>query len=168
MSSTPISTLETTLVVPDDQQLRDFGTLSYLASYCPLHQQYSPGLLRSLFMPAVTHGCVRFFENEDGVNAAALIWARLSDDASSKMIYDSVPPIHEDWSSGENLWFLDLIAPFGHGKQVIRHLARNPPDGPFYFARLGENGKIRKVTHGDARMGRRGFVQSYRISSNAA
>jgi len=168
MGSTSSPPVETTLVVPTAQQYQDYGTLSYLASYCKLHQRYSPALLRSLFLPAVTHNCVRFFANDDGATAAALIWARLSDDVTEAMIFDSTPPTLDNWASGENLWFLDLIAPFGHGQQIARHLARNPPEGPFHFARLGSNGKIRKVISGDASKTRGGRVKVYQISENAA
>ncbi len=158
----------TSLVVPDAAQFGAYGKLSWLASFCPLHQRYSPALLRSFFLPAVTHDCVRFFANDKGVTAAALIWARLSDEVSNRMIFDNRPPALKDWNSGENLWFLDLIAPFGHGAQIARHLARNPPEDPFYFARLGPDGKIRKVVHGDASKGRRGLVRAYAINHRAA
>ena len=158
----------TTLVVPDAAQFGAYGTLSWLASFCPLHQRFSPALLRSYFLPAVTHDCVRFFANEQGVTAAALIWARLSDEVSNRMIFDSRPPAPGDWNSGENLWFLDLIAPFGHGRQIARHLARNPPEDPFFFARLGADGKIRKVVHSDASKGRHGRVRAYAIDREAS
>ena len=156
-----------TIVVPSDAQYREYGMLTYLASYCPLHKRYAPDLLRLFFLPAVSHGCVRFFANEAGAVAAALIWARLSDEVSEKMIFENRPPVFDDWKSGENLWFLDLIAPFGHGRQIARHLARKPPDGPFYFARLGRDGKIRKVVRGDASKGRRGSVRAYMIDRQA-
>ena len=168
MSRHTSTDVATTLVVPDKTQFGAYGTLSWLASFCPLHQRYSPALLRSFFLPAVTHDCVRFFANDNGVTAAALIWARLSDDVSQKMIFDNRPPAANDWNSGENLWFLDLIAPFGHGRQIARHLARTPPEDPFYFARLDNEGKIRKVVHGDASKGKRGRVRAYSIERKAA
>ncbi len=168
MSNSSFIQTDTTVVVPTDTQFQAYGRLSYLSAYCPLHRTFSPALLKSLFLPAVTHDCVRFFANENGAHAAALIWARLSDQAAEKMIYDSKPPVFEDWASGNNLWFLDIIAPFGHGKQIIRHLARNPPEGPFYFGRVGPDGKIRKVVEGDKNRGRRGMVHSYTISRDAA
>ncbi len=168
MSRKDPTNVTTTLVVPDQAQFGAYGTLNWLASFCPLHQRYSPALLRSFFLPAVTHDCVRFFANDAGTPAAALIWARLSNEVSQKMIFDNRPPALNDWNSGENLWFLDLLAPFGHGRQVARHLARTPPEDPFYFARLDASGRIRKVVHGDASKGRHGMVRAYRIDREAA
>jgi len=153
---------------PMPDSIAMFGALSFLAAHCPLHSRLHAGLLRQLFLPAAEHNCVRLFQNNKGVPCAALIWARLSDEVSEKMVYDNLPPSPEDWKSGSNLWFLDLIAPFDHGVEVARHIARNPPDGPFYFGRIGMDGKIRKVVHADASKGRRGRVNSYVIRRMAA
>lgn len=133
------------------------GRLSFLASHCPLHRQFPAAALARIFIPAINHDCVRFFENEDGAVAAALIWARLSDEVGARMVHDSQPPDETQWASGKNLWFLDILAPFGHGTQVARHIARNPPGEPFFFARLGKAGALRKVVrgHAGARKGQR-------------
>ncbi|MCG6903092.1 MAG: toxin-activating lysine-acyltransferase [Rhodobacter sp.] len=149
-----------------ESQLLSLGRLSYLATYCPLHRQFPTASLARLFVPAINHQCVRFFQNETGQVCAALIWARLSDAVSERMIFDQTPPDDSDWVSGNNLWFLDLLAPFGHGRVVARHLARNPPEGPFYFARLGKGGKVRKVVRGDASAWKANRVRSFFIDPN--
>ena len=111
---------------------------------------------------------MRFFEDENGATAAALIWARLSDAVSERMLFEKIPPTGEEWAAGRNLWFLDLIAPFGHGRAVARHIARNPPEGPFFYARMDEAGNVRKVVEGDATRGKRGLVQTFRFDREAA
>jgi len=135
---------------PTDDSLLSLGKLQYLASYCPLHSKFPSALLARLFVPAIDNGCVRFFATADGRPGAALIWARLSDDAVTRMILDKAPPGPDDWASGSNLWFLDLIAPFGQGAQVARHIARNPPAEPFWFARVDQNGRLKRVVQGEA------------------
>ncbi len=111
---------------------------------------------------------MRFFEDEHGATAAALIWARLSGEVSERMLYESIPPTTEEWIAGDTLWFIDLIAPFGHGAQVARHIARNPPNEPFFFARMGAGGQVHKVVEGDATRGRRGLVQAVIVDEEAA
>lgn len=133
-----------------DDQLLALGRLSFLASFCPLHRQFPGAALARIFIPAINNNCVRFFQNEDDQVCAALIWARLSDEVSERMLFDQKPPDAAEWNSGNNLWFLDILAPFNHGRIVARHIARNPPEGPFYFARLGEGGILRKVVRGNA------------------
>lgn len=145
-----------------DPHVLSYGQLSMLASFCPLHRNFPAQALGRLFIPAINFDCVRFFANDQDQVCAALIWARLSDEVSERMVFDQVPPREADWVSGTNLWFLDILAPFGHGKMVARHIARNPPEGPFYFARLGKKGKARKIVRGNAGL-RRGRVRSYML-----
>ncbi|MCZ7675313.1 MAG: toxin-activating lysine-acyltransferase [Roseovarius sp.] len=140
-----------------DRHLLSLGKLHFLAAYCPLHRRFPAAWLARIFVPAVNCDSVRFFENDDGDTCAALIWARLSDAAAERMLSEGRPPAAADWAAGENLWFLDLLAPFGHGRVVARHIARNPPPEPFRFARIDAAGKLRKVVRGDvtARPGER-------------
>ena len=149
-------------------QLLSLGRLSFLAAHCPLHKNFPAHALTRLFVPAINHDCVRFFNNHQDQVCAALIWARLSDEVSERMVFDQDPPAEGDWASGHNLWFLDILAPFDHGRVVARHIARNPPPEPFYFARLGEGGKVRKVVRGDAAAKGRGQVKSFFIAAEQA
>ncbi|TYB83021.1 toxin-activating lysine-acyltransferase [Maritimibacter fusiformis] len=153
---------------PTDEHLLALGKLCFLAGFCPLHRGYRGSVLAGLFFPAVNHGCVRFFEDENGATAAALIWARLTDEAADRMLHDRVLPGEAEWTAGPNLWFLDLIAPFGHGRQVARHIARHPPEGAFRFARLDRDGNLRKVVLGDATRGQRGLVEAVHFVGEAA
>lgn len=147
-----------------DRQCLSLGRLHFLASFCPLHRQFPAAALARLFIPAVNHDCVRFFENDQKQVCAALIWARLTDTVSERMLFDQVPPDASEWASGPNLWFLDILAPFDHGRMIARHIARNPPEGPFYFARLGKGGQPRKVVRGDA-SARRNRVRAYFVDA---
>ena len=76
-----------------------------------------------------------------------------------------MPPAR--WNSGDRLWFMDIIAPFGHGRTVANFVARNPPEEPFWFARVGSEGKIFKVVEGDASRGRRGLVRAFQLDDLA-
>jgi hypothetical protein len=79
-----------------------------------------------------------------------LLWARLSDSISVQMKCGTYHLRPNDWNSGDNLWFVDLIAPFGHGKDVARFVIKNPPPEQFQFARVGSSGGIERVISGDA------------------
>ncbi len=148
-----------------EDALITLGKLHFLAGFCDEHRRWPAFALARLFVPAINHSCVRLFENEDGMTCAALIWAQLSDEVSNRMIYEQRPPTDAEWNSGHNLWFLDLIAPFDHGRWVARHIARNPPDGPFYFARLGQNGAVKKVVQGNRNLPRKKRVQAFCIAA---
>jgi cytolysin-activating lysine-acyltransferase len=132
-------------VFPIPDVIGVYGALAFLAARCPLHGRYSAAQLNQWFMPAVEHNCVRLFQNADGIPCAALIWARLSPEVSGRMLKANAAPGPEDWVSGNELWFMDILAPFGHGGIVARHIARNPPAEAFGFARVGADGRIRKI-----------------------
>lgn len=131
--------------VPFSDSVGTYGALSLLAAHCPLHSSFSARLLNRLFLPAVEHEAVRIFRTSDNKPCGALIWARLSDEVALRMFTENQPPRANDWNSGDHLWFLDLLAPFGHGKDIARHLVRNPPKEAFSFARLGPDKKLRKL-----------------------
>ncbi len=146
-----------------DEQFAALGYLHFLAAYCPLHRRMPAAWLGKLFIPAVNSKCVRFFRNDKNNVCAALIWARLDEDAVDRMLRDSEPPDESVWSSGASLWFLDVLAPFDHGKLVARHIARNPPPEPFYFARLNKAGQVRKVVRAEARARGPDRMQSFHL-----
>lgn len=133
-----------------DEQFASLGYLHFLAAFCPRHQKLPALWLSKLFIPAVNHDCVRFFRNDAGHVCAALIWARLDSDAVEQMLKHNRLSDQSAWARGGSLWFLDVLAPFNHGKVVARHIARNPPAEPFYFARLNSHGAVRKVVRADA------------------
>lgn len=155
------SAAKTRGVGPSESELLSIGKLQFLASFCPLHQRMPAVALARIFYPAINNNCVRFFENEDGRTAAALIWARLSDEVSNRMLHDRIPPTEADWASGDTLWFLDLLAPFGHGRIVARQIARTPPPEAFYFARLDATGGVQRVVCGDASRARGERMQTW-------
>ncbi len=130
---------------PLPESVATYGALSLLAAHCPLHKSYSAELLNRLFLPAIEHKSVRIFRTATNQPCAALIWARLSSHVSSRMLSHNCPPKAKEWNSGDHLWFLDIIAPFGHGKDIARNLARNPPNEAFSFARIGADRKIHKI-----------------------
>ncbi|MEQ9695103.1 toxin-activating lysine-acyltransferase [Shimia sp. SDUM112013] len=117
--------------------------------FCSVHGQLPAATLARIHYPALNRGCVRFFTNSDGKMAAALIWARLDHSVTKRLLQDRIPPTEAEWTAGNTLWLLDLVAPFGHGKDIARHIARTPPEEPFYFARLNTSGKFRKIVRGD-------------------
>lgn len=153
---------------PTDDDMLALGRLQFLAAYCPLHKTYSAALLSRLFFPAINNDCVRFFENADKKICAALIWARLDEDAADRMIHGGMLPDDTTWSSGDMLWFIDLLAPFGHGRSIARHIARNPPDEPFCFARLNAKGKVHKIVEGDRNAGDGDRLRAFVLNSKGA
>lgn len=62
---------------------------------------------------------------KDEVPLGFVSWAKLSDDVAAR--YKRVP--HQlapaDWKSGEQLWIIDLVAPFGNAREILKDLNEN-------------------------------------------
>jgi len=129
--------------IPDSMAL--YGALTFLAARCPKHRRYPAALLDRLFLPAVENRSAKIFPNAAGLPVAAMIWTHMSKGAADRMIAGNHVPEAADWDSGPDLWILDVMAPFGQGRTIARHFARNPPNEAFSFARVGPDGNLRKV-----------------------
>ena len=150
-----------------DDQFTELGYLHFLAAFCPLHRRMSAEWLSKLFIPAVNSKSVRFFRNEHDNVCAALLWARLDEGEVDRMLKHHEPPGADAWNGKGALWFLDVLAPFDHGRLVARHIARNPPPEPFYFARLNTAGQVRKVVRAEASARGRDRMKTFHLRRDA-
>lgn len=50
-----------------------------------------------------------------------LTWAWLDAATETKLLADRLPPPGETWRSGNRLWFIDFLAPYGHTHAIARH-----------------------------------------------
>ncbi len=100
------------------------GGAVWLWLHSPSHRNFPLHALNALLMPAIKH---RQFvlASEAGRPVFYLSWANLSADAERRYLRQHpVNMPEEDWSSGERMWILDFVAPFGHTQAMTRLLQR--------------------------------------------
>lgn len=95
------------------------GEMTWLLTQSPLHRGFALGDLEWLVMPALVHQ--QFYIFRDGEKPVGLaLWAKCSADAEAKLERGMVAPENrlslEDWSSGDRIWLVDLIAPFANAE----------------------------------------------------
>lgn len=73
--------------------------------------------------PLVLEQCKMYLR--DGAPVAFASWARLSDEAAIRYGQAPYQLMPSEWRSGEQVWLIDLIAPFGADKEVLRDLREN-------------------------------------------
>lgn len=79
--------------------------------------------LRDVLLPAARQGNLEIFFNIDGNPVAFVVWAKLGRAAEKKLLGKlQVPPAEDQLNSGDSLWLLDLVAPFGNLKYVLAAL----------------------------------------------
>ena len=97
------------------------GSAVWLWMHSTSHRNVPVHALSTLLLPAIK--CRQFvLASEGGKPVFFLTWAILSPEAERR--YLANPPItmpEADWTSGERMWILDWIAPFGH-TGTARHL----------------------------------------------
>lgn len=100
----------------------DLAALMSLAVASPLHRAWSLESAMRLFPPPIAQGTYRLWA-DGGRIVAACTWACMSPEALAR--YQAGQPLQPaDWRSGELPVVIDLIAPHGHCRSVMRELQR--------------------------------------------
>lgn len=101
-----------------------FGSAAWLWMHSAEHRDVPLLLLSTLLLPALKNAQF-VLASENGKPVFYLSWAWLSAEAETR--YLSQPPQSmriEDWTSGDRLWLLDWIAPFGHTRTMRTLIGR--------------------------------------------
>ncbi|MBC2653492.1 toxin-activating lysine-acyltransferase [Novosphingobium flavum] len=91
------------------------GEMTWLLTQSPLHKAFAIGDLEWLVMPALIHQ--QFYLFRDGAQPVGLaLWAKCNPTAVGKLQRGMVDPQNrltlEEWQSGDEVWLVDLVAPF--------------------------------------------------------
>lgn len=106
-------------------ETESFGAAVWLWMHSPAHREAPLHTLHALLLPAIKR---RQFvlAVESGRPVFYVAWANLDEEAEARYLRD--PPVcmrSADWRSGNRMWFLDWIAPFGHSHAMHRFLAQD-------------------------------------------
>lgn len=126
------------------------GEMTWLLTQSPLHRALAIGDLEWLVMPALI--AEQFYIFRDGERPVGLaLWARTTQEGEAKLGWGMVEPANrlslEEWTSGDRIWLVDLVAPFAneenrHREVMMADLIAGPLAGQaFSFHRTGADGK---------------------------
>jgi cytolysin-activating lysine-acyltransferase len=91
------------------------GEMTWLLTQSPIHKALTIGDLEWLAMPALIHRQFYIFRDAERPVGLAL-WAKCGPEAEAKLERGMIEPENrltlEEWTSGERVWLVDLIAPF--------------------------------------------------------
>lgn len=120
------------------------GEMTWLLSQSPLHRALAIGDLEWLVMPALLNQQFYLFRDGDRPVGLAL-WAETTAEGEAKLGRGMIEPENrltlEEWSGGDRLWLVDLIAPFAdaanrHVEIMMADLISKPLQGrSFQFHR---------------------------------
>lgn len=127
------------------------GEITWLLTQSPLHRELKLADLEWLVMPAMLAGQLYVFR--DGNKPVGLaLWACCTADAEAKLEQGLLEPSNrltvDEWTSGDRVWLVDLVAPFADASNrqielMLADLAAGPLRGQeFRFHRTDdETGK---------------------------
>jgi cytolysin-activating lysine-acyltransferase len=100
------------------------GSTVWLWMHSQKHREAPLHMLSTLLLPAIKHQKFILI-SEQGKPVFYLSWANLNAEAEARYVKNpSYVMPQEDWNSGDRMWVLDWVAPFGHTKVVCKLLQK--------------------------------------------
>lgn len=118
------------------------GETAWLLSQSAAHRHHLfIGDLEWLVMPPLTAGQYRLFYAEQRPVGVAF-WAYVSAETEQRLRGGGARLRSGEWRSGDRLWLIELVAPFGHQDRMLEDLRRTAlADHSFRFIRTQPNGR---------------------------
>lgn len=130
------------------KKLPALGHVTWLYTQSAQHKHFFLQDLESRVLPAlVTEQGKLFFKNEGtGLPLAYISWAYLSEEAEAHfMATQRISVSH--WKSGDRVWLVDLITPFGGTTDVLKELVEKiHPGKDVFMLSPGDDGTVGKRT----------------------
>lgn len=106
------------------ERMQQLGSISWLMLQSELHCRYTISDLVDRIMPSLLRGQYRYYERS-GEPIGFFNWAWLTDEMEAQVLTGNYVLQPDEWTGGKNLWFMEFIAPYGHGRLMVRDLRRN-------------------------------------------
>ncbi|MCV3273395.1 toxin-activating lysine-acyltransferase [Roseobacter sinensis] len=113
------------------------------------HRHHKLGdYFRAEVLPALWTKQVRFYLNNDYAPTAMVTWAWISEDVERELHATGRALTHDEWQSGDRLFFNDWITPYGNIREVLHDVLHNIfPDEPGATSlRRNPDGSVRRVS----------------------
>src|SRR5712691_6083537 len=116
------------------------GEIVWLMSQSPLHKQFFISDLEWFVMTPVLLQQFRLFYDQTKPIGVAF-WATVNDEVEQRLAAGTTRLRPQDWKSGERLWVVEVIAPFGGAEVMVKDLkAKVFPTREMKFLAVGVGG----------------------------
>jgi len=129
----------------EEKRFQILGEVTFLLSASPLHQKALIGSIGKNIIPPLELNQLRIYK-KGSYPVGFVSWAYFSDEIEARFISTPTELEMPDWKSGDNLFFIEFVAPFGHAKSIIKDLTTNIfPDRIAKSLRFKEFGRPPKL-----------------------
>ncbi|WP_425251657.1 toxin-activating lysine-acyltransferase [Janthinobacterium sp. NFX145] len=138
MNTSSLDIIAPALGLPGHSEAEMFGALAWLCMHSKNHRYlWLASLNQSLLNPVKRQQFMLASTLVDGVQqpVAYIAWANFDADAESRYLADGNHSLMrpEDWNSGDRMWIMDWVAPFGHTASFVREVSTRLPESCFRF-----------------------------------
>lgn len=98
------------------------GAVSMLAMKSANHKYLFVSDYEWLVMPPVALKQFVLFRTEKNEPIAFISWASINEDVEKRLLSGSIKLKPQEWNSGDKLYIMDMISPFGIGKEILKQL----------------------------------------------
>lgn len=98
-----------------------FGQVVWLTMRSPLHQNWLLADIERFIVPPLLFGQFKLYCDKERPRAF-VSWAFFNAEAEARYLAEDSRLELDDWRSGDRLWMIDFIAPFGDAGGVCRDL----------------------------------------------
>ena len=121
------------------------GEIVWLMSQSPLHKQFFISDLEWLVMtPVLLRQFRLFYDRAKPIGVA--FWATVDEEVEQRLAAGTTRLRPQDWKSGERLWVVEVIAPFGGPEEMVKDLkAKVFPAREMRFLAVGKEGREVRV-----------------------
>ncbi len=117
------------------------GEIVWLMSQSPLHKQFFIADLEWFVMTPILLQQFRLFYAKDRPMGVVL-WAYVDDDTAARLAAGTNKLRPQDWKSGNTLWAVEVIAPFGGAEEMLKDLkAKVFPTRDVRYVSVAADGK---------------------------
>lgn len=138
--------------MPPEQRSRLLGDIVTLMMQSPTHLNYKIQHFSSVVLPPVQLNQYRIYHNAKKQPVGFVSWAMLSKEAEQKFLNQATPLTLEEWASGDSIYIMEFIAPYGHAQKITTDLKKRYPNHKAHAVRYdttGKNGKVVSTFYGD-------------------
>jgi len=118
------------------------GEIIWLMTRSPNHRYFFISDLEWMVMQPVSLGQFRVFHGDE-YPVGVLFWAYVNEEVENRLKLGVTKLSPADWKSGDRLWLVDAITPFGNAQQMLDDLSENVfSDRPYQYLQRDEAGKL--------------------------
>lgn len=101
------------------------GEITSLLMASKVHRKYQIRDIADVVFPAINLGQYKIYRNASRQPIALVTWGKFSSEVEKKYLKGNPVLTEQELNSGDRLYFLDFIAPYGQAKQVTSHLKKH-------------------------------------------